>query len=58
MDLKAARQQNVIADRLTRAGMLICFLATGTLLVGTLAFDALHDPSGPKFPFSKVFNSR
>jgi hypothetical protein len=52
MDLKAASDQNSTADRLTRAGMVICFLATGALLIGTLAFDKLHDGSDVNFSLS------
>lgn len=37
MDLKAARHQNSPADRLALATMMICFLATGALLITTLA---------------------
>jgi hypothetical protein len=39
MDLKAASDQNSTADFLTRAGMAVCFVATGALLIGTLMFD-------------------
>jgi len=52
MDLKAASDQNATVDRLTRAGMVICFLATGAILIGTLAFDKLHDVSASDFNFS------
>ncbi len=52
MDLKAASDQNSTADTLTRAAMAVCFLATGTLLVGTLAFNALHDGSNWNFSLS------
>jgi len=37
MDLKAASYQNARADRLTWAGMAVCFLVTGTILLDTLA---------------------
>lgn len=50
MDLEAASDQNSTADRLTRAGMAVCFLATGALLIWTLAFDKIHD--GPDVNFS------
>ena len=56
MDLKAASDQNATADRLTRAGMVICFLATGAILIGTLALDKLHDVSGSDFHFSNSFS--
>ncbi|MET0638970.1 MAG: hypothetical protein ABWZ19_03020 [Hyphomicrobium sp.] len=42
MDLKAASDQNSTADFLTRAGMAVCFVATGALLIGTLMFDQSH----------------
>lgn len=45
MDLKAASDQNSIVDRLTRAGMVICFVATGALLIGTLALDKFRTDS-------------
>jgi hypothetical protein len=38
MDLKAVSDQNAKADRLTRAGMVFCFLLTGGILLGMLAF--------------------
>jgi hypothetical protein len=43
MDLKTARDQNSTIDRLTRAGMAVCFLATGALLIGALVIDAHND---------------
>lgn len=36
MDLEAATNQNARADRLTRAGMAVCFLVTGAILLATL----------------------
>ncbi len=45
MDLKAVSDQNSRIDVLTRALMAVCFLATGTLLIGTLAFDEMNHPS-------------
>jgi hypothetical protein len=36
MDLKAANDQNARADKLTRIGMLICFLVTGAILLVSL----------------------
>jgi hypothetical protein len=41
MDLKAANDQNSRFDVLTRTLMAVCFVATGALLIGTLAFDEL-----------------
>lgn len=58
MDLKAASDQNSTVDRLTRAGMAICFLATGGLLVGALVFNKLHDDTTLKFVFSVPSTSR
>lgn len=58
MDLKAASDQNSTVDRLTRAGMVICFLATGGLLIGALVFNKLHDDTALKFPISTPFTSR
>ena len=37
MDLKAASDQNLRADRLTSVGMAVCFLVTGAVLLATLA---------------------
>lgn len=37
MDLKIASDRNSTADRLALASMMVCFLATGALLIGTLA---------------------
>jgi len=37
MDLRAANEQNAKADRLTRIGMMVCFLVTGAILLATLA---------------------
>ena len=37
MDLKAASDQNLWADRLTSVGMAVCFLVTGAVLLATLA---------------------
>ncbi|HET6390854.1 hypothetical protein [Hyphomicrobium sp.] len=37
MDLKMAGERNSPADRLALASMIVCFLATGALLIGTLA---------------------
>jgi hypothetical protein len=36
MDLKAASDQNLLADRLTSVGMAVCFLVTGAVLLATL----------------------
>jgi hypothetical protein len=47
MDLKAASDQNARAELFTRAGMTICFLAAGALLIGTLAVAQPHDVQGP-----------
>jgi hypothetical protein len=58
MDLKAASDQNSIADTLTRVGMILCFLATGTLLIGNLAFNAFHDQSGMNFPLATQLSTR
>jgi len=41
MDLKAASDRNSTADRLALASMMVCFLATGALLIGTLAAGSL-----------------
>ncbi|WP_197077561.1 hypothetical protein [Hyphomicrobium sp. 99] len=41
MDLKAASDRNSTADRLALASMMVCFLATGALLIGTLAVTSL-----------------
>jgi hypothetical protein len=38
MDLKTARDQNAIADVLTRASMAACFAATSIFLTGALLF--------------------
>lgn len=37
MDLKAGTYQNARADRLTWAGMAVCFVATSAILLVTLA---------------------
>ena len=37
MDLKAASDQNLRADRLTSVGMAVCFLVTGAVRLATLA---------------------
>jgi hypothetical protein len=58
MDLKAASDQNSTLDRLTRAGMALCFLATGVLLIGSLAFDTFHDGSGLDFRLPTLLSSR
>lgn len=58
MDLKAASDQNSTVDRLTRAGMAICFLASSGLLIGALVFNKLHDDTTLKFPLSVPFTSR
>ncbi|MBS0233677.1 MAG: hypothetical protein JSR99_09340 [Proteobacteria bacterium] len=50
MDLKAAGDPNSRFDRLTRAGMAVCFLAASTMLIATLAVNELHD--GQSFGFS------
>jgi hypothetical protein len=44
MDLKTARDRNARADLLTRAGMTICFLTAGALLIGTLAIAQHQGP--------------
>jgi hypothetical protein len=51
MDLQAASNQNSTMDRLTRLGMVICFLATGTLLIGALTIDA-HGGGGSNSNFA------
>jgi hypothetical protein len=58
MDLKAAGDQNARADLLTRAGMTICFLATGALLIGTLAVAQSHDVQGPATPVASTTTSK
>ncbi|CCB65533.1 protein of unknown function [Hyphomicrobium sp. MC1] len=58
MDLKAASDQNSTVDRLTRAGMAICFLASCGLLIGALIFNKLQDDTKLKFPLPVQFTSR
>lgn len=50
MDLRAASIQNSTIDRLTRLGMAICFLATGTLLISALTIDVRW--AGPNSHFA------
>src|ERR1700742_5132095 len=57
MDLKAASDQNARADLFTRAGMTICFLATGALLIGTLAV-AQPDVQGPDISIASKTTSK
>jgi hypothetical protein len=49
MDLRSAGKQDATIDRLTRAGMVICFLATGTLLISALSIDAHEGIAGTNF---------
>jgi Na+/H+-dicarboxylate symporter len=58
MDLKAASDENNIADTLTRAGMALCFLATGALLVGSLAFNSFHVETGMNFSPATQLSTR
>lgn len=58
MDLKSAGDRNSKVDRLTRAGMAVCFLTTGALLIGTLAFNELHDGPGFQFPLANQLRAR
>jgi len=56
MDLKAASDRNAPADRLALATMMICFLATGALLIMTLArmpHDQVHEAQIPNTITSK-----
>ncbi len=58
MDLKAGSDQNSTVDRLTRAGMVICFLATGAILIGTLALDKFRTDSNLNSSLFISFSSR
>lgn len=44
MDLEAAHNRNTRADKLTRLSMVVCFLISGGVLLGTLAV-AQPDPA-------------
>jgi hypothetical protein len=49
MDLKAVSDQDGKAHRLTRAGMMICFIVAGVVLVATLAMtpSSIHRDDQP-----------
>jgi hypothetical protein len=58
MNLKAASDENHIADTLTSAGMALCFLAAGALLVGSLAFNSFHVETEMNFLPATQLSSR
>jgi len=58
MDLKAASDQNSTIDRLTRAGMVTCFLATSALLISALTTEAHQDNSSSNFSLYPQLSSK